>query len=757
MSHLRRARQRTRPASDHERARRLAAESLHDPLGPEQGTWLADHLADCPACAAVALDYEDQRAALRALPRPEPPRDLWARTSAALDAEERRAAGGQSRFGLGAVAPGRLVPYGALAGALVVAVVVGSSLLSTGPAPSPDESAAPPSAFPSVAAAPTPVAVAADNVAWLAPQEDGTYALNVAPVDRVCPVEAQPDCAPIDGSARQVVRLSAAPRAVLRSPNESQIAIVDAATTSVGGSIYMVGISSSPEPTNAPGANATPIATPIAIATAPASAPPFPEPSPSPPVEPSTAPSIAPSASALEPSIVPSESAVPATPPASAAPSETPPGTAVEIISDVVVVGDTAAYSPDGAWFAFSARPTDGGQGPDIYVWHVGDAAAHPITTDHASVFSAWFGSLVLGSTVLPDASPAASPGAVEVSPGPETSDSPEESLPVDGGLVPVTPLPSDAAGASGPPATAPTSPDGTDEGAGTGACCLPFPSAGPEVPTGSPISFLIDPSTGGRAGLWMPAWRPVPDPSGRYVVYWTGTLGFDAATSTWTPLDGQLVIAPWWWLATGGPQAAGATGSPGEGLVLPDASPSPDASGLLPSDRPTATDGLEPASAAPFGSAPLASPSLQPLPPIDGASPSAAPTPFPPLTSPEPLLAPTGDVPTAPYHDWDVHFDPTGTRLAVWIGDPLDTRLGRLSLLTVDQPTGQIDRAASLLIDAPALGGFSIGDGRLAWASPPGQDGEGSRLLVMGWNASGTGQVDGQPVIGGEEVVVVR
>ena len=46
------------------------------------------------------------------------------------------------------------------------------------------------------------------------------------------------------------------------------------------------------------------------------------------------------------------------------------------IISGVKVVGQSAAYSPDGAWFAFTARPSDGSDGPDIYVWRVGDQLA---------------------------------------------------------------------------------------------------------------------------------------------------------------------------------------------------------------------------------------------------------------------------------------------------------------------------------------------------------------------------------------------
>ena len=33
------------------------------------------------------------------------------------------------------------------------------------------------------------------------------------------------------------------------------------------------------------------------------------------------------------------------------------------IVSGVKVVGESAAYSPDGAWFAFTARPSDDSAG----------------------------------------------------------------------------------------------------------------------------------------------------------------------------------------------------------------------------------------------------------------------------------------------------------------------------------------------------------------------------------------------------------
>jgi hypothetical protein len=106
---------------------------------------------------------------------------------------------------------------------------------------------------------------------------------------------------------------------------------------------------------------------------------------------------------------------------------------------------------------------------------------------------------------------------------------------------------------------------------------------------------------------------------------------------------------------------------------------------------------------------------------------------------------------------DWDVHWDPSGTRLAAWIADALDPYLGRLSLLSIDAPSGRVDLGRSLLIDVPALSGYSIADNRIAWATPPGQDGEGSRLQVLAWNSMGQGQLDSQPATGGDAVIVVH
>jgi hypothetical protein len=81
-------------------------------------------------------------------------------------------------------------------------------------------------------------------------------------------------------------------------------------------------------------------------------------------------------------------------------PSASPDGT-VQIAHDVIVVGQAASYSPSGTWFAFSARPSDGTAGPDIYVWRVGDAEAHPVTTDHRSELGSWSGDIIVGSTAV--------------------------------------------------------------------------------------------------------------------------------------------------------------------------------------------------------------------------------------------------------------------------------------------------------------------------------------------------------------------
>ena len=103
----------------------------------------------------------------------------------------------------------------------------------------------------------------------------------------------------------------------------------------------------------------------------------------------------------------------------------------------------------------------------------------------------------------------------------------------------------------------------------------------------------------------------------------------------------------------------------------------------------------------------------------------------------------------------FDVRWDESGEWVAVWVADAADperrpahasiasTRRSCELELPDDAPTG-----------VPALPGFSIGEGRLAWATPPGQDGEGSRIQIVAWSDDGVGTVESAP---GEDLVVVR
>ena len=98
------------------------------------------------------------------------------------------------------------------------------------------------------------------------------------------------------------------------------------------------------------------------------------------------------------------------------------------------------------------------------------------------------------------------------------------------------------------------------------------------------------------------------------------------------------------------------------------------------------------------------------------------------------------------PLGDFTVRWDETGTWLAVWVADVADPTVGRLSLLHIDRrpATWTVPKAGPQ--DVPALPGFSIENGRLAWATPPSQDGEGSRVQIVAWSADGVGSIESAP-----------
>lgn len=620
--------------SSHERARVRAAERLDGPLGLAESTWLDEHLAGCAACAAVAAAYEADRLALRSLAASpaEPPRDLWARTAAAIERESATNRGARSSPS----APRRL-PLGALSGIAVI-LVVGASAISTGVfsngAPVIPSSSAPgrsadiagqPTGSAFVRAVPTPFAVGAGEVQWVRTRSDGTFAYSTAAVNEVCPAGGQDGCATLEDSADERLSLAARPETIIGSPTDQQAVVVSRDATGRQ-TIFVVALPPADdvtippipeptatipkvEPTDVPSATPTSNPTPTASTAVGAT--------PSPTLGPTPSASIAPSVAPVTPTPTTEPSSTPTTDPTPTAdPSASPDPSAsaspeptvaasLAIASNIEVIGQSAAFSADGAQFAFTARPADGSRGPDVYVWRIGEVDARPITSDGRSTFGSWAGDMIVVSR----------PTEVERSVDPTF-----------------------------------------------------YPTVGPTPPIDvTPTSVIINTTT----GLETPAgsiWRPVVDPTGMRAVAWVGAIQPDLFEA-WRPAVGRLELRAW-------------------------------------STDPT----------APQGAAQI--------------------------------------IVDEPVADFDVRWDDSATWFAVWTSDVTDPTLGRLSLFHVDPLTGLLDQPPGAPVDAAALPGFSIGQGRLAWATPPGHGGEGSRVQIVAWTADGVGGIESAP---GEDLIVVR
>jgi hypothetical protein len=498
----------------HQRARELAALRADEALSPNDEAWLADHLEYCDACAEVAAEYDAQHdlfAGLRAF-QPEPPRELWARTFAAIDAERTRSASPGPRRISGAPRAPRHLPFAPIVALAMIVTVVGVGLLSSH------------GLVPGGVAGPTPIALAeAADIQVIARDSAGNIRILTRAVDQVCPVGTtscgvQPTFAvtavtgvasatnlsgTLSPTGAQMVLVShdadggvyvvPVSPATNAAPAESSSPSTSAsATTAISAAVVSPSAPAPPSPSassepassvpdaspSQPGTSASSAAPPSA--TEPPAASEGPE---SPPVDQSSQRSSAPpdssapvsTASPLEvsPPLASQDSWWPPIPPTlgSAEPSSSPttdmtppPETAVQIASGVTVVGQPI-YAPDGLRLAFAATPSDGSAGPDIYVWDGGDGQAIAITSDHGSWLAGWTANGILVSRVT-------------------------------GGI---------------------------------------------------PFTYLLDPATGSATPVGAPAtWLPAVSPDGSMAAWWSGSLKLAADGVSWVPDVGNLVLGAW-------------------------------------------------------------------------------------------------------------------------------------------------------------------------------------------------------------------
>jgi hypothetical protein len=485
----------------HDRARSLMSNGMLEPLATDETAWLERHLGGCAECRRDRDAYTADREALRALRdrAPEPPRDLWARTAAALDREAVRGPrGAGARSGPAARRPRwGSAQLGAAAAALIVVVVIGTAIWPRDPlAPNA-------TSFGSITANvtlppepdPTRLIVDADDVTFVRIAADGSLELVTSHVDEVCP-RGDRECGPrLPESTSQPLNIGTNPSTVSISPDKHQLVVESPGDATEPGTIYIVPLSSDGPP---------------------------------PSIVPSVPPSAAPGSP--DPSIpVPS-------------PGQTPPG-GILIASGVTVVGDIA-YSDDQAWLAFSARPSDGSTGPDLYVWAVGSERAEKVTDDHGTYFSSWYGGRIVASSLPAD--PVVEPGA---SAEPAASDQPAATG---------EPVASDQPVASGEP----------------GAETSPPPPLPIEA---QPVSFLFDPATRTRTDFTATGvWLPVVDPNGRSVTYWAGSLVSTDDRKSWQLGTGQLVLDGWTSEVAAEPTEAPSGAIPGPTATAGTGSPEP-------------------------------------------------------------------------------------------------------------------------------------------------------------------------------------
>ena len=68
--------------------------------------------------------------------------------------------------------------------------------------------------------------------------------------------------------------------------------------------------------------------------------------------------------------------------------------------------------------------------------------------------------------------------------------------------------------------------------------------------------------------------------------------------------------------------------------------------------------------------------------------------------------------------HGWVVAWDSSGGHVAVWVADPGSSRIGRLSLFSIDRGSGRVETNEPLLAADKVLANVAFDEGHLVYTS---------------------------------------
>ena len=212
--------------------------------------------------------------------------------------------------------------------------------------------------------------------------------------------------------------------------------------------------------------------------------------------------------------------------------------------------------------------------------------------------------------------------------------------------------------------------------------------------------SYVYDPATGNAFQIDRPMLMPAVDPTGQYLVYWSGSVEFDPVSGLWQPGKGDLYFDTW------------------SDLTLTPASLAP-----LPAPTPTPT-AVVTATPAPTSSplspeSPSAEASLSEQPTAEASATSSAPviTPSPTAIPALPQLLPVA-AGTGLVHGWVVRWDATGGNVAIWVADQGSDKIGRLDLFSIDRAAGLVDTNEPRLAADQVMSSLTFDDGHLVYTS---------------------------------------